>query len=309
MAGALSMAAGEYVSVSSQRDAERADMRLEARELRRDPQGELRELAAIYERRGLPPALAAEVAAALSRRDALEAHARDELGLDEERLARPFQAAWASALSFSAGAALPLLAVAVTPRRRAGAVTVVVTLIALGAARRPRRAARRRAAAAARRSASWSGAPSRWRSPPASARWSAPSPSRARARRRGSRRAGPRAAIERGGRGGAAGRGRVVASLPGAAQLVAAPDDHGEGGQDRELRHTERRGVEDALQRRRGRSRAAAKTSSKAMPPEQQRVGEDADLAQRRAARARRRTPCPTWHAVMPANDIVVAVR
>ena len=115
VAGALSMAAGEYVSVSSQRDAEQADMRLEARELDRDPPGELRELAGIYEQRGLPPALASEVAASLSRRDALRAHARDELGLDEARLARPFQAAWTSALAFSAGAALPLLAVAVTP--------------------------------------------------------------------------------------------------------------------------------------------------------------------------------------------------
>ena len=132
VAGALSMAAGEYVSVSSQRDAEQADIRLEERELRRDPHGELRELARIYEERGLPPALANEVARALSQRGALEAHARDELGLDEQRLARPFQAAWTSALSFSAGAALPLLAVAVTPAAARIAVTVAVTLIALG---------------------------------------------------------------------------------------------------------------------------------------------------------------------------------
>ena len=132
VAGALSMAAGEYVSVSSQRDAEQADIRLEERELRSDPQGELRELAGIYEQRGLPPALASEVAVTLSRRGALEAHARDELGLDEQRLARPFQAAWTSALSFSAGAALPLLAVAATPARARVGVAVVVTLIALG---------------------------------------------------------------------------------------------------------------------------------------------------------------------------------
>jgi VIT1/CCC1 family predicted Fe2+/Mn2+ transporter len=132
VAGALSMAAGEYVSVSSQRDAEQADLRLEERELRADPASELRELAGIYERRGLPPTLAGEVAAALSRRGALEAHARDELGLDEERLARPFQAAWASALSFSAGAALPLLSVAVAPASARVAVAVVVTLVALG---------------------------------------------------------------------------------------------------------------------------------------------------------------------------------
>ena len=132
VAGALSMAAGEYVSVSSQRDAERADLRLEQRELSRDPSGELRELAGIYERRGLPAALASDVALALSRRGALEAHARDELGLDEAHLARPFQAAWTSALSFSSGAALPLVAVAVTPASARVAVTVGVTLIALG---------------------------------------------------------------------------------------------------------------------------------------------------------------------------------
>jgi vacuolar iron transporter family protein len=132
VAGALSMAAGEYVSVSSQRDAEQADIRLEERELRRDPDGELRELAGVYEQRGLPPALASEVALTLSRRGALEAHARDELGLDERRLARPFQAAWTSALSFSAGAALPLLAVVATPTRARGGAVVVVTLLALG---------------------------------------------------------------------------------------------------------------------------------------------------------------------------------
>ncbi|MDX6661316.1 MAG: vacuolar iron transporter family protein [Solirubrobacteraceae bacterium] len=131
VAGALSMAAGEYVSVSSQRDSERADIRLEELELRRNPSSELRELAGIYEQRGLPPALASEVAMTLSSRGALEAHARDELGLSEERMARPFQAAWTSALSFAAGAALPLLAVAVTPARARVAVAVVVSLIAL----------------------------------------------------------------------------------------------------------------------------------------------------------------------------------
>jgi VIT1/CCC1 family predicted Fe2+/Mn2+ transporter len=132
VAGALSMAAGEFVSVSSQRDAEQADLRLEARELRDDPDGELRELTTIYERRGLDPVLAANVARALTRGGALEAHARDELGLDEERLARPFQAAWTSALSFSAGAALPLLAVALTPASTRLFATVAVTLLALG---------------------------------------------------------------------------------------------------------------------------------------------------------------------------------
>ena len=132
VAGALSMAAGEYVSVSSQRDAEEADLRLEERELAADPEGELHELTGIYERRGLEPALAAEVAAALTRDDALGAHARDELGLEDERRARPLQAAWASALSFSVGAFLPLLAVAVVGRGARVAVTVVVTLIVLG---------------------------------------------------------------------------------------------------------------------------------------------------------------------------------
>jgi VIT1/CCC1 family predicted Fe2+/Mn2+ transporter len=132
VAGALSMAAGEYVSVSSQRDAEQADIRLEERELRRDPPGELRELAEIYEQRGLPSALASEVALALSHHGALAAHARDELGLSEARLARPFQAAWTSAASFSAGAALPLLVVALAPASARVGAAVVVTLIALG---------------------------------------------------------------------------------------------------------------------------------------------------------------------------------
>jgi VIT1/CCC1 family predicted Fe2+/Mn2+ transporter len=131
-AGALSMAAGEYVSVSSQRDAERADLRLEARELTDDPVGELRELARIYERRGLSRALAAQVAEALSQRDALEAHARDELGLAQQRLARPLQAAWTSALSFALGALLPLIAVASAPGRLRIAVCVAVTFAALG---------------------------------------------------------------------------------------------------------------------------------------------------------------------------------
>ena len=125
VAGALSMAAGEYVSVSSQRDAEQADIDLEQRELHRDPGGELSEIAGIYEHRGLSPALASEVALTLSRHGALQAHTRDELGLDEQRLARPFQAAWTSALSFAVGAALPLLAVAVVPPEGGPVVTTV----------------------------------------------------------------------------------------------------------------------------------------------------------------------------------------
>jgi vacuolar iron transporter family protein len=132
VAGALSMAAGEYVSVSSQRDSELADMRVEERELREDPEGELRELSLIYERRGLPASLAREVAVALSAHDALEAHARDELGLEEHRRALPLQAAWTSALSFSAGAALPVIAVGVAPSSVRVTACIVATLIALG---------------------------------------------------------------------------------------------------------------------------------------------------------------------------------
>lgn len=131
MAGALSMAAGEYVSVSSQRDSERADLRLEARELSNDPDGELRELADIYERRGLPVELALQVAVALSSGGALAAHARDELGLDEQRRPRPLQAAWASAVSFAAGAILPLVAIGVSPPSTRAVICVAVTLIAL----------------------------------------------------------------------------------------------------------------------------------------------------------------------------------
>jgi VIT1/CCC1 family predicted Fe2+/Mn2+ transporter len=131
MAGALSMAAGEYVSVSSQRDSEEADLRLEERELSNDPDGELRELAGIYERRGLPPDLALQVAVTLSSGGALAAHARDELGLSDQRRARPLQAAWASALAFSTGAILPLVAIGVIPRSARAAVCVAVTLVAL----------------------------------------------------------------------------------------------------------------------------------------------------------------------------------
>ena len=132
VAGAASMAAGEYVSVSSQADAERADLALERRELRDDPAGEQHELAEIYRGRGLSPELAAEVAAELSTRDdLLEVHARDELGMTELSHARPFQAAGASAASFTLGAALPVLAVIVAPASMRIAVTVAATAIAL----------------------------------------------------------------------------------------------------------------------------------------------------------------------------------
>jgi VIT1/CCC1 family predicted Fe2+/Mn2+ transporter len=132
VAGALSMAAGEYVSVSSQRDAEEADLALEARELAADPEGEFQELVGIYEARGLSHGLAEQVARELSaREDVLAVHARDELGLEEERRANPLQAAWASAASFSVGAALPLLMVGLSPAGVRIWVCVAATLLAL----------------------------------------------------------------------------------------------------------------------------------------------------------------------------------
>jgi VIT1/CCC1 family predicted Fe2+/Mn2+ transporter len=115
VAGAMSMAAGEYVSVSSQADSEAADIERERRALEDDPDTERRELAAIYIRRGLPKALAIEVAEALSAHDELEAHARDELGITETAAAKPVQAALASAASFAVGAVLPLAVSALAP--------------------------------------------------------------------------------------------------------------------------------------------------------------------------------------------------
>lgn len=115
VAGAMSMAAGEYVSVHSQADIEQADLDLERRELKTDDKGEHRELAAIYVGRGLDPALAKQVANQLMAHDALEAHARDELGITPQQKARPIQAALTSAASFSVGAAMPLLVAAIGP--------------------------------------------------------------------------------------------------------------------------------------------------------------------------------------------------
>jgi VIT1/CCC1 family predicted Fe2+/Mn2+ transporter len=134
-AGAMSMAAGEYVSVSSQADSEAADLKREQRALRESPTEEKRELAHIYEDRGVKPQLAREVADQLMARDALAAHARDELGLNEAAKPNPIQAAWTSAVSFSIGAALPTLAAFLA----ANGVVVIVPaaalffLIALGA--------------------------------------------------------------------------------------------------------------------------------------------------------------------------------
>ncbi len=132
-AGAASMAVGEMSSVSSQRDAEMADLAREREELVETPRAELRELAGIYEKRGLSPALAHQVAEELTAHDPLAAHARDELGLDVDDLARPGQAAWTSALSFSLGALVPLLVALVVASGPQEAAIIVVTLLGLAA--------------------------------------------------------------------------------------------------------------------------------------------------------------------------------
>jgi VIT1/CCC1 family predicted Fe2+/Mn2+ transporter len=131
VAGALSMAAGEYVSVSSQADTERADLARETEELATIPAAELDELTGIYVARGLDPSLARTVAEQLTAKDALKAHARDELGLVEEMAARPLQAALASAATFAVGAALPLLTVVIAPVGAMSAVVAGVSLVCL----------------------------------------------------------------------------------------------------------------------------------------------------------------------------------
>ena len=136
VAGAMSMAVGEYVSVSSQRDAEQADIGLEKQELATEPQAELQELAMIYEKRGLEPELAMKVAEQLSAHDRLGAHMRDELGIDQTSLARPLQAAWISAASFASFAIVPIVALLVAPaawRIPMIAVFSLVSLAVLGA--------------------------------------------------------------------------------------------------------------------------------------------------------------------------------
>ncbi|MET0293090.1 MAG: VIT family protein [Steroidobacteraceae bacterium] len=136
VAGALSMAAGEYVSVSSQADSEGADLARERRELQSAPDAERRELAGIYEQRGLSPALAEQVARELMAHDALEAHARDELGILDFSRARPVQAALSSAASFAVGALAPLLAALILPADLLSpsiAGLTLVLLFALGA--------------------------------------------------------------------------------------------------------------------------------------------------------------------------------
>ncbi|MGJ8597854.1 VIT1/CCC1 transporter family protein [Sulfitobacter sp.] len=130
-AGAMSMAAGEYVSVSSQADLENADIERERQALLDDPAGEEAELADIYVARGLSKGTARQVARELTEKDALAAHVRDELGLTEEQAAKPLLAAVASALTFSAFAAIPLIAAALAPAAMLISVVVIVTLVAL----------------------------------------------------------------------------------------------------------------------------------------------------------------------------------
>lgn len=136
VAGAMSMAAGEYVSVSSQADTEQADMARERHELATQPEAELAELAAIYEQRGVAPDLARQVAEQMMAKDAFEAHARDELGLSSHVMARPVQAALTSAATFATGAALPLAVALLAPSGTvvwAVSVACLIGLAVLGA--------------------------------------------------------------------------------------------------------------------------------------------------------------------------------
>lgn len=132
VAGSMSMAVGEFVSVSSQRDAEQADIEIEKRELEGQPRAELNELALIYMHRGLDKELAMQVAEQLSARDRLGAHLRDELGIDPDALARPFQAAWISALSFGSFATLPIVALVLSPPGLRVPAIAGLSLLSLG---------------------------------------------------------------------------------------------------------------------------------------------------------------------------------
>jgi len=133
VAGAMSMAVGEYVSVSSQRDAEQADIGREKQELAAEPQAELQELAMIYVKRGLEENLAMKVAEQLSARDRLGAHMRDELGIDQASLSRPMQAAWISAASFAFFAVVPIAALLVAPASLRIPVIAALSLVSLAA--------------------------------------------------------------------------------------------------------------------------------------------------------------------------------
>ncbi|KUO22612.1 VIT1/CCC1 transporter family protein [Streptomyces dysideae] len=131
LAGSMSMAAGEYVSVSTQRDSEQAALAVERRELREQPEAELEELTELLEERGLTRAVAMDAAVQLTERDALRAHARVELGIDPDDLTNPWQAAGASFLAFTAGALLPLLAMVLPPATGRLPITVASVLAAL----------------------------------------------------------------------------------------------------------------------------------------------------------------------------------
>ena len=131
VAGALSMAAGEYVSVSSQRDTERTLIKKETRELAEEPEEELAELAELYRQKGLSPELAHEVAQQLTRKDALRAHLDIELGIDPDELTSPWQAAVASSVSFTLGALLPLVTILTFPHGVRAAVTLAAVTLAL----------------------------------------------------------------------------------------------------------------------------------------------------------------------------------
>jgi VIT1/CCC1 family predicted Fe2+/Mn2+ transporter len=133
VAGSMSMAVGEYVSVSSQRDAEQADVEVETRELASQPQAELNELAMIYVKRGLSKELARTVAEQLSAHDRLGTHMRDELGIDQSSLAQPLQAAWISAVSFASFALLPIAALLVAPAAWCIPAVAALSLVSLGA--------------------------------------------------------------------------------------------------------------------------------------------------------------------------------
>ncbi|MCE9560373.1 MAG: VIT family protein [Armatimonadetes bacterium] len=133
VAGALSMAAGEYISVQSQADTENADLNKERRELAESPEHELDELASIYVGRGLDESLAREVAIQLTAHDALSAHARDELGITDTLMARPIQASLSSAAAFAIGAFVPILACALTPIKSISVVTSIATVFTLAA--------------------------------------------------------------------------------------------------------------------------------------------------------------------------------
>lgn len=131
VAGALSMAAGEYVSVSSQRDSEREDIAIEQRSIANDPEAEMRELAQMYQNRGVEKTLALKVAKQMHDHDAVAAHAREELGIDTEALVSPWQAAIASAAAFSFGAALPIIAAVLATSAMASWAIVITSLVTL----------------------------------------------------------------------------------------------------------------------------------------------------------------------------------